>query len=399
MLAANAVASVGLGLYTTGVVLYFTRFVGFGASEVGLGLSLAGLSWLPLAIYAGRLVDRLGARRTAVAGLTVQAALLALGIAVHAYPLFLLFVIALGCCDQLTSVSRNALLASRIVGDQRVRLLAQLRSSFNIGSTIGVGLCGVALGLASPTGYRLILLVNAATCVVTALVLLRVPPDALTEEEVTEPTRRRPAVRDWPYCRLALLAGLVTIADTALTVGIPLWVITFTHAPRAFGAWVIALNTLLVVLLQVRLSRGASGIRNAERMLRRSSLAVAVSFIVLSTTSVTGPIPTIVLIAIAVTVFTIGELWSSAGLWRLRFDLAPQTAQGEYSAIFSLSTTVRTVAGPLLITFFVGDFGAAGWVSLAVLFTFAAAVTGPVVHALVRERDRTLRPDQQPTTG
>lgn len=385
LLAANAIASVGYGLYMSGSVIYFTKFVGFKPASVGFGLSLAALLWLPTAIPLGRLTDRLGHRRTAVASLVVQAAILAAGTEIRLYAVFLPYVVVLGFCEQITSVSRNALLASNITGDYRVRLLAQLRSSFNVGYTLGVLLCGIALSHATPTSYHMILLINAGASLATAAVLCSAPR---IDRDAAKPPTRAPhrAPRDWAYIRLAILAGSITIADTALTVGVPLWVITSTHAPRASAAWVLTINTVLVVLLQVRLSRGASSVAGARRLIQRSCLASAVAFVIISASGHTPSAASAVTVAVAVIVYTLGELWSSAGLWKLRFDLAPTDAQGEYSAIFSISTTVRSVAGPLLVTYFVGDLKSVGWLFMAALFLLAFAATAPVVNSLVRAR-------------
>ncbi|MDA8068222.1 MAG: hypothetical protein M0T77_06385 [Actinomycetota bacterium] len=60
---------------------------------------------------------------------------------------------------------------------------------------------------------------------------------------------------DRRFVALGLLDGLTSFHQVALQVALPLWVVLFTHAPRELVGLLFALNTALLVVLQVRARR------------------------------------------------------------------------------------------------------------------------------------------------
>jgi hypothetical protein len=63
-------------------------------------------------------------------------------------------------------------------------------------------------------------------------------------------------LRDGPYVALALLVGVLMYHAVILTEIIALWVVTGTDAPKPLLGALFALNTLLVIALQVPAARG-----------------------------------------------------------------------------------------------------------------------------------------------
>ena len=56
--------ALGEGTFMTGSAVFFTQIVGLSAAQVGLGLTIAGLAAFLAAWPLGRLVDRIGPRRS-----------------------------------------------------------------------------------------------------------------------------------------------------------------------------------------------------------------------------------------------------------------------------------------------------------------------------------------------
>ena len=80
--------------------------------------------------------------------------------------------------------------------------------------------------------YTSLMLGNAATavnrCCLLYLRMPRVPGTRRTKDAASGLT----AVRDLPYLAMSLVSGLIMLGDIILTVGMPLWVVTHTQAPR-----------------------------------------------------------------------------------------------------------------------------------------------------------------------
>ena len=72
---------------------------------------------------------------------------------------------------------------------------------------------------------------------------------------------RLAVLADRPFMAVSLLSGLLTAHQTLYLTVMPLWILTHTDAPKALIAGLVLLNTVLIVLLQVRASRGADTAR------------------------------------------------------------------------------------------------------------------------------------------
>lgn len=381
---ATFAASVGFGLYSAGIAVYFTRTVGLSAAQLGAGLSVAGLVGILVSVPAGHLADRVGARETSIAlALALAAALFATAWA-RSFPAFVGAVSVVGAAEAAGLVSRGALISHTMGSESRVRLSAYLRSVFNAGFTIGILGAGVALAVDTRLAYVALLWGNAASALAVALLYLRLPRVPATAREAGAPVWT--ALRDVPYAVVAQVSGVLVVADKILALALPLWVVRHTDAPRALAAWLLALNTVLVVTLQVRATRGASDVAGAARLQRRGYVAVAAACVVLAGTGGLGAWPAAVVLAAAVALLSLGEMWAAAAGWTLRFELAPDRAQGQYGGAFALGTAVPAVAGPTLVTTATDGLGVAGWLLLSALFVAAAAAGRPALGWAERTR-------------
>jgi hypothetical protein len=131
---------------------------------------------------------------------------------------------------------------------------------------------------------------------------------------------------------------------------------------------VVVLNTALVVVLQVRLSRGSSDLRSAARRQLWSGLCLAGCCLLVALSARGGAVTATALILAATVTLTLGEIWQSVGAWRLSYALSPKAARSYYLSVYELGASGASAAGPVLITWAVIENGAAGWTGLAGCF-------------------------------
>jgi MFS family permease len=377
------VSSLGFGAFNAGSAVFFTRSVGIPATTVGVGLAVTGVAALVAALPAGQLADRIGVREAVAVGGVVDAVLVLALLLVHDVTAFLVLMGLVGLFGAISDVGRQALIAGLVAADERVRLSAYLRSVLNLGITGGALLAGVVVALDTRPAYVALVAWNAAARLATAGVALRmprVPPSPVHERGV------RRALRDRPYLALAVVCGLVRTDQAVLSVALPLWVVAHTTAPRVMAGWLLGVNTLLVVAFQVRASRGAETIDGARRLQRRACLAIGAACLVIGAAGSVGRVPAVAVLVAGVAVLTVGELWESAAEWAFRFDLADPAAQGRYSGMFQLGSSIDDVIGPPLATFLTSAFLLGGWTALALLFAVLAVVSGLAVDRAVATR-------------
>ncbi|MFI9154622.1 MFS transporter [Streptomyces sp. NPDC053367] len=383
----SAVAGLGGGLYLSAAAVYFVRHVGLTPGQVGLGLSLAGIASLPLNVPIGHLADRYGPREV-TAALAFAKMLLLVGAAfVASFPAYLLVIGLIGVTESGGQVTRSALISGVMSREERVSLSAHLRSVLNAGFTLGTLGGGLALAADTKPAYLSLIWVNAAAMGVATLLYLRLPRvPGVRGDGTAARAERWAALRDLPYIAVAQVAGLGRIGPVIVTVGLPVWLVTRTEAPRPLAAWLLGINTVIVVFLQVWAARGADTVAGAARLQHLTYLVLAAGCLVTAVTSgLSAPLAACALGGAAV-LYALGEIWGQSGRWGLRYELAPDDAQGQYGGVFAAGETVAVIVGPVLVTTLPQQLGGPGWALLAGLFAVGLCLTGPSVRWAERTR-------------
>ncbi|MFB7383268.1 MFS transporter [Kitasatospora purpeofusca] len=380
----SLITSIGLGLYVSGSAVFFVRSVGLSATQVGLGLSVAGTAGIALGVPVGHLADRHGPREVTIAMVALQAVLLLAATRITSFWPFVLVITALGVVESGADIGRQAILSGLIGPDQRVAVSAYSRAVFNGGFSLGVLAAGLAVAADTRAAYAALMYGNATTALLVCVLYLRLPRIPGTRERKDAPSGLT-ALRDLPYLALAQVSGIVMLGDILLTVGLPLWVLSHTDAPRPAASWLIGVNTVLVMAFQVRAARGADTLTGATGLHKWAFLSLASACALVAFTDRLPTWPAVAVLATAVALLTLGELWGHSARWTVRYDLADPEAQGQYGGAFQLGTALPRILGPLMVTGLTDRLAAAGW-----LITGAVFVLGFLLFpATIRWTERT----------
>jgi MFS family permease len=381
---ATLISTVGNGLWMTSSALFLTRIVGLSVAQTGLALTAVALIMLVLSTPTGYLADRLGPRGVSIG------CLLALGLSelamftVHSLATFLLVAAPMAVFDAAQRSARGAIIGSAVPPDRRVHTRAYLRAVTNVGITVGAGAAGIGLAVGTRDAFLAMIVADAVSFVLAGLVLTRLAPIAPVLHTGSGP--RLTALRDRPFLALTVLDGLLAINFGLLEVAMPLWVADRTDAPHWMIAVVVVVNTVSVVLLQVRMSRGTDGIPGAARASRRAGFALLVACVIFSTTSYSSGGLTMGLLVLAAVAHVIGELWYSAGGWGLSFGLAPEGAHGQYQGTFGMGHQFGQMLAPVVVTGLTLGWGTPGWLLLGVFFAAVGTLVPPVARWALSSR-------------
>ena len=383
LVAAQGVGALGDGAFTVTVALYVTRVIGLDATRAGLCLTVAwGLGFLA-ATPAGRLADRRGLRRSAVALSAAVAGALGLAAVVRGPLAYLAVITAYAVAQSALGGARQALLASTVPASQRVAIRARLAVAVNAGMGIGAALGGIALLVDTASAYRVVLLADAAAFVAGALLLARLPRPTPRLAVAAGP-RLRGVLRDRRYVVVAGLTAVLYLYMPVLTVGLPLWLAARTSAPAWTVALLFVVNTVGVLALQVRAARTVTSSRTAAAAVRRAGFGLLAACAVWACAAVTGsPVATLVLVGVGAVVQVLAEVFLAAGAWHLSFALADPDRPGEWQGLWTSGIPLARAAGPALLVALLIGWDGPGWLVLGGIF----ALAGATLHALVR-RDR-----------
>lgn len=390
MALATLINVAGSGIYIVVAVLYFTRIVGLSATQVGIGLSIAGLCGLLSGVPMGHLGDRIGGRELIIVLLLFGALAAAAAAFVETYWQFVLQASVLAVFDRGSAAVRSGLIASTSTGPERIRTRAYLRSVTNVGLALGGGAAALALISDTKAAYVTVILVNAASYATAALVLRYYPHiDAVPAEDGAPISQ---VFRDMPYVVMTALMAAMAVQYSILDVGVPLWVDNYTSAPAWTISLLFVLNTVVVVLFQVAVSRRVETVVVAARVISLSGIVFWLSCVLFATS---GGRPTgwaIACLVAAGVVHVIGELMQAAAQFCLGQELAPNNAQGQYQGLASTGFSLSAMIAPTVITLLPIKHGAVGWWILGGIFVALGALLVPVVAWTQRTRSRFMVP-------
>ncbi|SDM37324.1 MFS transporter [Allokutzneria albata] len=377
--------SVGDGAFYACSALFFTRVAGLSPTQVGLALTLGWATAMVAGVPLGALADRWGPRRTAVVLSVAVAGTLSAVLFVRSFPLVVLVVCGYACCQAGLGSARQTLLAALVPPAERTAARAHLQSTLNVGLALGAGLGALVLWSGTYTAYVAAFSLDAASFLLAAFVLRKLPPTPPPPPVTSTPEPRLGVLRDRPYAVVTLLNAIMCLNMPLLSLGLPMWVAQRTDAPAPVSAMLLALNMLGVVAFQVRMARQVTGLRTATRATGRAGwlMLAACAVYALSGFDLGAGVAVAVLVVAAV-IQVFGEMLHGAGSWEIGFALAPPDRQGQYQGFFGMGPQIARMLGPVLLTALLIGGGAVGWLVLGGLFLLAGLAFAPAVRSAQR---------------
>ena len=346
LVGANAVASLGAGLFVPYWALYLTESLGASGAQAGALLAIAGGMGLVGAPLGGLLADRIG-RRPLLLFATTGASL---GLILYGSLESLLAIAILtpfwAIMSDLASPAISAAIADVVEPGLRTEAYGLRRQAGNITFALGPPLGAlVALGLSL---RWLFVFAGVAGLAALAILWVGLPETRPAAAEGVGPPRLREALRDRLLIALAFGTGMgiliYTQFDSVLGV--------FLHEERgyAIAAWgaVFGINPILVGVFQYPIARWA-GRRSPRAMLAVGTLLQGAALFVL------WPASPLTLLIAAIVLLTIGEMLLSPVASALAAALAPPRLRGSYEGVVDTAFAVSWAPGVLVGLWLVGD--------------------------------------------
>ncbi|MFE2559355.1 MFS transporter [Streptomyces sp. NPDC059352] len=391
MLLIGFIDKCGTGLWSTAMALYFTYVTGLGLAQVGLLIAISGAAGIAGAPLGGRLADRFPLVRVIICTQLLRAAALLALLTTDDYALLVLFSAAGALPDRATNVLTK-LYAARVAGPDRVRYQAINRTTSNIGWTLGGLGAAAALAVGSTTAFHLLLVGDALSYLVMAALTLRCaePPAPAAFRVVAASTDATPTAktsnpwRDRGFLAFTAGEGVFFLHDSILQVALPLWIVHATDAPVGLAPLLLALNSALVVVFQVPLSRLGATTEAARRLFTPLAALFAVGTLAVAASALGGGTLAVAALITAAVVLTFAEMIHTIASWEISVALAPDDAQGAYLGVHGLAQSTQRFAGPLLMTGLVSA-GPIAWPFLGAALVATCAAQNRLVRRCLTE--------------
>ncbi|MFI5563427.1 MDR family MFS transporter [Amycolatopsis japonica] len=385
LIAAQSVDALGTGLFLPFAVVYFHAAKGLSLTAVGAALSIAAMIALPSGPLAGRLIDRFGPGRMVITANLIRAVTFTGYVfADEAWHLVVLAAVTFWG-EGMFWPSTGALVAQVADDGQRARWYAMERALRNVGIGLG-GLLGAAMVAWGGTGgYTAIVLVNAASFVVAAILVASWRAPAGTQRE-TEPEAApaggyRKVFADRIFRGVLVTVFVFALCDLALTVLLSAYVLDGLRLPAWQPGVLFAVNTVLIVLAQTVVSRRVER-RSMPRTLQVSAAVWAVSFVLFALVPAGAPTAAFLVLTLAMVVFTCAELLQAPTSSALTVAIAPARLRGRYLGLEELVWSAARVIAPAMFTWLLSHGSALPWLVLIGFCGVATVVLGRLNHAL-----------------
>ncbi|WP_436533970.1 MFS transporter [Actinoplanes sp. HUAS TT8] len=372
---ALAVDMLGSGLLLPVSLLYFTEVTGLRLTTVGPLLSLAALASLPVPIIVGHVADRTRPLTRVLAAQVLQ------GLAFSAYvlvsgPITLLLVATVAAVGQRLFWSSFFSVVAALAepgedsrdADRRFAMAGMIQmGAMGVGTLIG----GLAV---TYSWYQPVVYLNAASFLLSALLLLLVPRGARPTAAEQDHGGYRTLLRDRPYLLLIAVNTIFALCSIFVAVAVPIHLIDGVHAPAWLIGPLLAANTVLL----------ATGQRLAVRLVRPLSRAGA---LVLAgglwalwavIYAAAGRVPAWALVPyllLGMIFYAAADLIHAPISNALSSAAAPPAQRGRYLAVYQYTFAFANILAP---TFFTGLYAygpALPWLALALVAAAASAVT------------------------
>mgnify|MGYP000181480151 FL=1 len=363
---ANFINTFGNGMFHTVGIIYFSFTVGLGAHSVAFAFTIGAAVSLAVSVPAGHLADKWSPKYVGIASFILQGIVLGLQVFTKTWSVFVILLCLEYFVERFGQNARMSYIAQIGEGQKRVEARAYMRAVTNLGIGSGTLIAGIALAINTPTAYKTMIALDALTFLFAALAYTRVPNVAptLAQHEKFDWS----VLKDHRYIIATALNGGLNLHFLVQNVAIPVWVVQETNAPRWMISGIMLMNTLAIVLFQVRSSKKATDIRAAIKLFQQASFYVALASLIYAMAHGVNALWASIIMLVGMAVHVAGELTGSNSAWMIAMDLADQRRQGVYQGIWAMGFGLTDMVGPSLLVALVIGIGQFGWVILAIWF-------------------------------
>jgi len=329
--------------------LYVRQRFSVPMTTIGVAMTLMGVIGLVSGALGGALADRFGRKTLMVGGLMLAAvSSFAMGL-VDSLVAFVAVAVFINFIFPLSRPAFEAVVADLVEPEKRARAYGLTRVAFNLGVVIGPAVGGFL----AERSYFTLFVGDAITSFIFALIILffiaETKPQVAEEERAAHGAGYGPLLRDTPFLMFCLVSVGVVIVYAQMNSTWPVYMKeNYGITERQYGL-MMSLNAAMVVLFQFPITSFT------ERYARTTMLALAAVLYGVGF-GLVGFVSTAALFALAIAIWTVGEMVHVPVAQAYVADVAPDDMRGRYMGAAGLTWGIGWSLGPLLAGLMM-DFG------------------------------------------
>jgi MFS family permease len=405
LLSTVAIETLGTGLVLPFGFIYLHEVLGFTIETAGSLLAVPAIVGIAVVGPAGALIDRLGARRIILAGMTAQM----LGnvmLAFSSSPVSAALALGLlGAAGGVFWPGFNAMIGAVVPSAIRQRYFGINFTLVNLGIGIGGLLAGSIVDVHRPGTFTAIYLGNALSFLAPLAVLLGPlrQVSGKVENPVSEPDGAPVRTSYLDILRDKAMVPVIALTFLSAFVGYAQSEAGFTAYSRLVGevstrtiGYAFAANTATIVLLQLLVLQRIEGRRRTRVILVLSALW-SVSWLM---TGLSGLFPGSTSAAALViggsAVFALGETLLQPTIPAITNDLAPDHLRGRYNAVMAGAFQLAAVTGPVVAGVMLGARFNVEFIGMLILGCAVMAFIAMAVEHRIPDQANGIKPQPRP---
>lgn len=322
--------------------IYCIQQLHFTIIQAGTIMALFGVGALTGSFLGGKLVDKIGFYDVQF-GALISGGLffILLGFLQHFIALAVgAFVLSL--CNESVRPANSSAIGHYSDEKSKTRSFSLNRLAVNLGWAVGGGLGGLLASL----NYHLLFWVDGCTNILAAVLLLVLMPRAAVAKTVKthDPTIiKTSAYKDKVYLTFIALATLFAVCFYQFMIMQPVFFKIDWRFSERFIGFLMALNELLIVLIEMVMVHKLEGRRDRMVYIIIGVAMGAVAYILLNILP-PGPLAAIIVVVL----ITFSEMFAMPFMNSFWISRTSPYNRGEYAALYSMSWSAAQIVAPFL---------------------------------------------------
>jgi predicted MFS family arabinose efflux permease len=321
------------------LTVYLTG-IGYSLNQAGLMMGVFGVGSFVGGYVGGRLTDRFGFFYVQVFSLLCNGLLFILLGYLKTLGAIGTCIFALSSLGEAFRPANAAAIAAYSDDGNRTRCYSLNRLAINLGWAVGPAVGGLLASI----NYKLLFWADGLTCI-AASVLLYVflsvyHTNNTAKNESSEAVTFSKAHTDSFYLKNLFFLLLIGIVFFQLFSIVPVYYKTVVHLSEATIGWVLALNGLIIALVEMVLVYRLQNRRSDFEYIVFGSLLTGTSFLLLTLAPLFG------VVLVAMLAVTFGEMFLFPYTNNLWINRSTAANRGQYAAFYTMTFAVAQVLAP-----------------------------------------------------
>jgi predicted MFS family arabinose efflux permease len=333
------------------MTMYCTQSLHFSITQAGFVMGLFGFGAIVGAMIGGKVTDRWGFYPQQVVSLMLGGIMFIVTGYQHSYISLCISTFILSVCNESFRPANSTAIAFYSKQENRTRSFSLNRLAINLGWAVG----GALGGFLASINYKLLFWVDGCTNIAAAFLLLRLLPYIKSgTRHLREGHKiiRKPAYKDKIYLAFIGLAILYAACFFQLFTILPVFFKTQWKLNEQFIGVLMALNGVIIVLIEMILVYSLEGTRPLTTFIRAGILCVGFGYALINVFPAAG-----LSAILCVSIITIGEILSMPFMNSFWIKRTTETNRGQYAAMYTIAWSIAQIAAPTLGSQVVEQFG------------------------------------------